>query len=104
MNIPARSLADDFRRSGKTQQDYCTQKNISIHTLQYYLYKKSRFKSSRVPKPQQPEPVATTIPSFLSFNREVPPENTFRPPVTVIHGHFSITELAELLSMATTRL
>jgi hypothetical protein len=104
MNIPARTLADDFRRSGKTQQDYCTKKNISIHTLRYYLYKKSRSKSTGVPKPRQPSPVKTTIPSFLSFNREAPPENTFRTPVTVIHGYFSIPEMVEVLSMATTRL
>lgn len=104
MTIPTRILADDFRRSGKTQQDYCAKKNISIHTLRYYLYKKPRRKSSGVPRPQQPSPVTTTIPSFISFNREASPENTSRPPVTVIHGHFTITELVEILSMATTRL
>ena len=101
MNTSTNTLAADFRRSGKTQKDYCTKNNISIHTLRYYLYKKPRRKSSTVSQPVQPSSTAAALPSFISFNREAPPENTSRQPFTVIHGFFSMTELAKLISMAT---
>jgi hypothetical protein len=103
MNVPAHTLTADFRRSGKTQQDYCTEKKISIHTLRYYLYKKPRRKFFRTPRHQQSNPTASVVPSFISFNREALPENTSRHPVTVIHGFFSVAELAEILSMASMR-
>jgi hypothetical protein len=103
MSTPVLNLAADFRRSGKTQQDYCTKNNVSIHTLRYYLYKKPRRKSSAVSQPEQPDPAATVVPSFISFNRESHPENKSRHSFTVIHGFFSITELAEILSSATAR-
>lgn len=103
MNVPIPTLTADFRRSGKTQQDYCTENDISIHTLRYFLYKKPRRKFSRTPKTNQPGPATTAVPSFISFNRESHPENTSRQPVTVLHGFFSVTELIEILSMVTVR-
>jgi hypothetical protein len=103
MTTPGHTLAADFRRSGKTQQDYCTEKNISIHKLRYYLYKEPRRKFFRTPRHQQSSPTATAVPSFISFNREPHPENTSRHPVTVIQGFFSVAELAEIFSMASMR-
>jgi hypothetical protein len=103
MNAQANTLAADFRRSGKTQLDYCTEKSISIHTLRYYLYKKPHRKFSRMPRHQQSSPAAPPVPSFISFNCESHPKNTSRQPVTVIHGFFSVNELVEILSMATTK-
>jgi hypothetical protein len=103
MNMPANNLAADFRRSGKTQQNYCTEKKISIHTLRYYLYKKPQRKYFRTPRHQQSSPAAAAVPSFISFNRETVPENTSRQPVTVIHGFFSVKDLVEILSMTTMR-
>ena len=103
MNTPASTLADNFRRSGKTQQVYCSENNISIHTLRYYLYKKSQRGFFRTPRHKQPDSDASAVPSFISFNRETHPENTTRPPLTVIHGFFSIAELVEILSTVSTR-
>jgi hypothetical protein len=103
MNIPDHNLVADFRRSGKTQQDYCTAHNVSIHTLRYHLYKRSRRKVPSTSQLQRPGSIAVAAPSFISFSRETIPENTSYRHFTVIHGTFSVTELVEFISMATTR-
>jgi hypothetical protein len=104
MSIPAQTLAADFRRSGKTQQDFCTAHNISIHTLRYYLYKKPRREPSTFSRSVQPDSAGTApLPSFISFNRGTLPENISRHPVTIIQGFFSTSEAIEILSSAAPR-
>ena len=104
MSPPAHhTIAADYRRSGKTQQDYCTDKNVSIHTLRYYLYKKPRRKYSKAPRHQQSRLATAAAPSCIIFNREAHSENTSRHSVTVIHGFFFVAELAEILSTASMR-
>ena len=48
ISLKGESLVTDWQTSGMTQVEYARLKNIKIHTLRYWLYKRNK-------KSQQPE-------------------------------------------------
>ena len=48
MRVERKGLAEKFRKSGQTQDVFCKEHEINIHTLRYYLYKKDNHRLSSV--------------------------------------------------------
>jgi hypothetical protein len=97
MSMTNNQLVSAFRRSGKTQEDFCAEHGISPHKLRYYLYKKG----NRV-KPSPPERLSTPAilqpsPSFISFDHHTGHRNDSRQSFTIITGRFTIDEMGHLI-------
>jgi hypothetical protein len=97
MSITNDQLVPAFRKSGKTQEDFCMEYGISPNKLRYYLYKKvNQSKPSlpeRLSKPTIPHP----SPSFISFDHHTDSRSDTRQAFTIITGRFSINEMGKLL-------
>ena len=96
MNNRNGNLTAEFKASEKTQRAFCNDRGISIHTLRYHLYKKGNRRLSAHASPKA-TPVST-VPAFLSFNSGMTAGKLSPRRFTIIHGTFSITDIAELLS------
>ena len=102
MEFPNDQIAAAFKKSGKTQESFCTEQGITIHRLRYYLYKKGTRRHS--PAPKLCKAAFSTVPppspaGFISFNQHPGADcTTRRQQVTIITGHFSIAEIVELVA------
>lgn len=97
MRVERSGIAEKFRKSGQTQNAFCKENRINIHTLRYYLYKKDnhRRSSNTVKKVMSPDLISGP---FISFPGS--PQNDLhqqRYPVTIINGHFTMKELQEFI-------
>lgn len=109
MKIPNSNISNVFKASGKTQQEFCREQGISIHALRYYLYKRNRRKDTASSNHNHGKTGAAlpsqSAPSFISFNRETfgrSPDTT-RHTVTIIHGSYTLKDVAEFLSTMAVR-
>ena len=97
MSISSDQIVPEFRKSAKTQEDFCADHGISIHKLRYYLYKRGKrmqpLLRERPKKSAMPQP----SPSFISFDHHADTRNVTKPAFTIITGRFTINELGELL-------
>jgi hypothetical protein len=96
MDITNDQLAAAFKRSGKSQDEFCAQHDITIHKLRYYLYKKGK-KVRKSPKSDRMPLVGhqQAAPAFISFKTESRSDHTHA--VTIVTARFTTEELATLL-------
>lgn len=99
MSIVNDQIVPAFRRSGKTQEDFCAEHGVSIHKLRYYLYKRTKRVKPLLPEkhsqPTMPNPVPS--PSFISFNHHTDNQNDAKHTFTIINVRFTIKEMGQLL-------
>jgi len=96
MRTKRTGLAEDFRKSGQTQDAFCKENRINIHTLRYYLYKKDkhRLNANTAKKDFSGNQSSSPFISFPGF-----PQNK-RYPVTIMSGLFTMNELLDFMSAA----
>lgn len=105
MKIPNGNLAAAFKASGKTQEEFSREHGVSIHTLRYYLYKRNKCTvastSNHNHRKTSAGLPALSAPAFISFNRDALEKTgiTARHTVTIIHGSFSLKDVAGFLAM-----
>ena len=103
MGLSNAQLVTAFRKSGKTQDSFCSEQGITIHKLRYHLYKKgtrgnhlaAKKRIVAIPKVSPPLPT-----EFVSFDTH-PGNNDCtmqRQPMTIITGRFSIAEVVEFIA------
>ena len=98
MSIANDQLIPAFRKSGKTQEDFCAEHGISPHKLRYYLYKRGkRIQSLRPKRHLKPAMPTQSAPSFISFNHNTNHRSDKKQAFTIITGRFTINEMAQLL-------
>ena len=96
MQVERTGLAEDFRKSGQTQDAFCKENRINIHTLRYYLYKKDKHRLSANTAKKDFSGNLSSSP-FISFPGS--PQNK-RYPVTIMSGQFTMNELLDFISAA----
>lgn len=94
MDINNGNLVEAFRKSGKTQIEFCSEHNIELEKLRYYLYKKGK---QSVKRSQKKRTVQLKPASFISFKAPVPAEASEKLNATIIYGKFSIAEISKLI-------
>jgi hypothetical protein len=92
MEITNENLVDAFRKSGRTQIEFCREHDIEIEKLRYYLYKKGKQAARKNSKGQKHTPSA----SFISFDSPGP-LRIDKLSATIIHGRFTLTEISNLI-------
>ena len=90
MHTEPTHLVDDYRKSGQTQQAYCREHHLNIHTLRHHLYKKntSRKRAIAMAGGAQSGP-------FISFPETQPKHVRF--PAIIVSGNFTVHELVCIL-------
>jgi hypothetical protein len=97
MDIERDDLVKQFRASGLTQKAFCTHKNIKHAHLRYLLYRKNNPSKKATTFAQSSQPAFIRLDEqFLSTHRSAP--DTLSGCCTIIHGRFSIRQLAELVA------
>lgn len=92
MDINDENLVDAFRKSGKTQAEFCREHAIAIQKLQYYLYKKGKTTVKLSSRGHN----HTLPPSFISFKTRGH-HHTDTLSATIIHGRFTLAEISNLI-------
>jgi hypothetical protein len=98
MEFSNETLAEAFKASGLTQQQFCDKHEIKLERLRYYLYKKVK-KSNRAHSKQREQ---SASPAFISFDKISSPQDcniSNKSACTIIHGNFSIEDLASFISV-----
>lgn len=94
MEITTENLIATFRTSGLTQTAFCKEHNITLERLRYFLYRKNKAISAK----KQTTKKSLSKPAFVSFDK--PPISIQDLPntITIIHGNFTIKQVAALVS------
>ena len=97
MSIANDQLVSVFRRSAKTQEDFCAEHGISPHKLRYYLYKKGKRLQPLLPERRSKPAIPQSAPSFISFDHRIDNRSDKKQAFTIITGRFTINEMGQLL-------
>jgi len=94
MALTNEMLIPTFKASGLTQKEFCKAHNVSLNKLRYHLYKKK--KSRKESADRFP---LRTAPTFITFERpsELNQNGDKEKACTIIHGRFSVKELASII-------
>ena len=97
MSITNDQLVTAFKKSAKTQEDFCAEHGISPHKLRYYLYKRGKRVKTILPERHSKPTIPQSAPSFISFDHRTCNRSDTKHACTIITGRFTINEMGQLL-------